>query len=324
MRLSYQDLLQEHYRTINLVNSDGTPKTDVNVTNNFNYHLGQRYQLALAKMVDYKTELYNDSFQTVANQQYYSLPPGGIRFEGLFITVGSVNYPMQPITSLFEWQKLNSIMIQASALPQFYFPRRDDFGIWPIPQAIYTGKASYYYRDRNLSVPDYTQGTITLTAGSNAFVGNGTAFTQAMVGRWVTVTDNTVPGQGYFYRVINITDGNHGTMNTDWDAISGAGVAYRICETPELPEEMHQILSFGTAADYYGTMQKDKDAFAWNNNMFYTGDPTNTSRDFQDRKIGGGLIGGVNSYTNRDDRTVIRRRPKLNPLQYKVFATTLS
>lgn len=325
MRLTYQDIRTEHYRAINLINSDGTPKTDVNIDNNFNYHLGQRYQLALAKMKNYKTEIYEDEFQTIAGDQYYSFPVGTIRFEGIYITVGSVNYPLRPITSLYEWQKLNSILIQASQMPQFYFPRQDSFGIWPIPQAVYTGKASYYYRDRNLLVPDYTEGTVALSgSGSTTVTGSGTNFTAAMAGRWFTVTDTSIPGQGYWYRIPTVTDGTHLELHTDWDASTLSGAAYRIGETPELPEEMHQILAFGTAADYYGTMQKDKDAFAWNNNMFYTGDPINTSKDYNDKKITGGLIGGVSNYSNRDERVVIRRRPHLNPLQTKVFATTLS
>ena len=151
-----------------------------------------------------------------------------------------------------------------------------------------------------------------------------------MVGRWLTVTDPAVPGQGYWYRIVGFTDSqnitlgaNDGTaVNWGYDTVSPA--SYRIGETPELPEEMHIALAWGTAADYYGSMQKDKDAFTYYNNMFYTGDPENVGRGFEDRQIIGGLIGGINTYRDRDNRTVIRRRPKLNPLNYKVFATTLS
>lgn len=329
MRLTFQDLRYEHYRAINLINSDGTPATDTNVDNNFNFHLGQRYQLVLAKMVNYKT-VKPYTLTTATNTQIYPFPPGLVTIEGGYITVGSVNYPLRPILSRLNNEMLNAIMIQASALPQFFFVEQDTFQIWPTPQAAYTGKIYYHFRDRNLSVNDFQSGTITATLNSNIISLSGATFTPAMVGRWFTISDTTVPGQGYWYRLVGYTDSTHMTLGgndgtaTPWGFATASTTSYRIGETPELPEEMHVILAHGTAADYYGTMQKDKDAFAWNNNMFYTGSPDNPSRDFEDKKVIGGLIGGINTYRDRDNRTIIKRKPRLNPLQYKVFATTLS
>jgi hypothetical protein len=109
-----------------------------------------------------------------------------------------------------------------------------------------------------------------------------------------------------------------------WQNATVTPSSFLIGETPEIPEEGHILLSWGTAADYYGSMRKDPEALNYYTNMFYTGDPTNKSRSFEDGTIDGGLIGLVNSYRDRDDRTVIKRKPRLNPLQYKIFATTLS
>ena len=329
MRLTYQDLRYEHYRAINLANSDGTPKTDTNIDNNFNMHLGARYQLMLAKMNNYKT-VKPYTISTANNTQIYPFPPGLVTVEGGYITVGSVNYPLQPIESRYNIEQLNAIMIQASALPQFYFVEQDTFQIWPIPQAVYTGKIYYHFRDRNLSVNDYSAGTVTVTLGSNIVVGSGTTFTPAMVGRWFTINDPAVFGQGYWYRIVGYTDATHITLGAldgtavNWGNPTAAGALYRIGETPELPEEMHIALSWGTASDYYSSMRKDMEAGAYFNNLFYTGNGEDTRRDFENKEIIGGLIGGINTYRDRDNRTIIRRRPRMNPLQYKVFATTLS
>jgi len=279
MRLSYQDLRYAHYRAINLANSDGTPMTDTNIDNDFNQHLGQRYQLMLAKMNNYKT-VKPYSISTASNTQIYGMPPGLVTIEGGYITVGSVNYPLQPINSRFNIEQLNALQIQASALPQFYFVEQDTFQIWPIPQAVYTGKIYYHFRDRNLSVNDYTNGTISLTNGSNIVTGTSTTFTTAMVGRWLTVTDTTIPGQGYWYRIIgqssatSITLGGlDGITPINWQNASVSGATYRIGETPELPEEMHEILAAGTACDYYMFMRKDATAATYYSNLFFTGDP---------------------------------------------------
>lgn len=303
--------------------------TDTNIDNNFNMHLGQRYQLMLAKMNNYKT-VKPYTLTTSSNTQIYPFPPGLVTVEGGYITVGSVNYPLQPINSRYNIEQLNAIQIQASALPQFYFVEQDTFQIWPVPQAAYSGKIYYHFRDRNLTVADYTTGTVTMTNASATVTGSGTTFTAAMVGRWITLTSSTVPGQGYWFRITGYTNattitlgGIDGTAVT-WPFATAAGATYRIGETPELPEEMHIALAWGTAADFFGSMRKDKDGLAYYNNMFYTGDPTNNDHNFEDKKIIGGLIGGINTYRDRDNRTIIHRRPRLNPLQYKVFATTLS
>lgn len=325
MRLTYTDLLNEYFRTINLVNQN----TDTNLLSSFSLHLGQRYQLILAKMNNYKT-VKPYTVSTSNNTQVYPFPPGLVTIEGGYITVGSVNYPLTPITSRYNWEQLNAIQIQASALPQFYFVEQDTFQIWPIPQATYTGKIYYHFRDRNLSVADYSAGSVSLTNGSNIVTGSGTTFTSAMVGRWFTITDTTVPGQGYWYRIVGYTDATHITLGAldgtavNWSNATVSGASYRIGETPELPEEMHTLLLWGAVSDYYAALQKDAQAATTYNNMFYTGDPNNSSRNFEDKTVTGGLIGAVNLYRDRDDRVVIRRRPKLNPLQYKVFATTLS
>lgn len=399
MRLSFSDLQAAHLRNINLVGS-----TDTDILTDFAYNLGQRYQLCLAKLANFRTQkaytfttginvtlLSSNVSQSVAsitsssttatvttsaahgystsnsvnisgalpigyNGTYtitvltsttftYTLAtaltspatispstpyaPGLVSIEGGFITIGSVNYPLRPLESRWNDEQLNAIQIQASAIPQFYFVEQDSFKVWPTPQASYSGTIYYHYRDKNMSVADYSTGTISLTQGSNLITGSGTTFTPAMVGRWFTVTDPTVPGQGYFYRVSNYISATvlgMGTLTGEqtWGNANATGVSYRIGETPEMPEEMHSILAWGTASDFYAGMQKDPTSAAMFDNLFWTGSPTNPSRTQGDSSITGGLLGGIDRYANRDDRRLVKRKPKLNPLQYKVFGISLS
>jgi hypothetical protein len=217
-------------------------------------------------------------------------------------------------------------MIQASAVPQFFYVRQDSFGIWPIPQAVYTGKLSYYFRDKNMGVADYSTGTVTVTsgAGSNIITGLGTTWTSSMIGRWFSVTDPTAQGQGYWYRIADYSTPTSLTLSNNWNGPAASGITYNIGETPDIPEELHGILASGTAADYYGGMRKDMVNFEYYNNLFWTGDGQNKSRDIGNNMVAGGLLGAINRYYNRDDRHLIKRRSKLNPLSQKVWATTLS
>lgn len=394
--LTFTDL-----QTLFLQNTNQVGTTDTNVLGYFGTSLGTRYQLALAKLQNYKTETYETTFLTGMNvtllssgvtqtissitsssttatvttaaahgystsnsveisganptgyngtftitvtstttftytlpasvsnvaascSQYIPFPPGEITVEGMYITIGSVNYPLRIINSLMDWEQLNAILIQASALPQFYFPRRDDFGIWPIPQSSYTGKITYRYRDRNLSVADYTTGTVTVTQYGTTITGSSTTFTPAMVGRWFMVTSTTAAGQGVPYRITAYTDSTHLTIAPAWNTTTASGLAFRIGEAPAIPEELHVALSDGATADFYAGMRKDLTTAALFENRFWTGDANNPSRKEGDSTIAGGIIGGVNRYASRDNTRVIKRKPRLNPLQTKIFATTLS
>lgn len=319
MRLSYTDINGKFLRNIQSVGA-----VDANITAEFNYQLGAYYQLMLAKLKNYKTYT-SSTFATVASTQYYSNPPGYVTSDGIVLTVGSVNYPLKLISSEYVWEQLNAVLLQASALPQFYYPRRDDFGVWPIPQAVYTGSIYYHYRDRNLSVADYTAGSITVTSNSAAVVGVGTAFTAAMVGRWLFITDTTVPGQGYEYRITAVADTTHLTLHRTFIGTTTSGVTgYKIGETPEIPEELHPALVDGITAGYYSDIRKDIPNAQMFLNKFYTGDLGNASRDEGDASIAAGLIGGMNRYSDREDERIINRKPALNPLQWKPWSATLA
>lgn len=296
---------------------------DTNILADFQSNLGQRYQLVLSELKNYRNQVQYTA-STVANQQFYSWPPGFIDIESVIVTVGSVNFPLKIIDSQYNWDQLNAILIQGSALPQFVFPLKDQFGIWPTPQAVYTITFNQHSRDRNLLVDDYTSGSVTVASGSNAIVGNGTTWTSGMVGRWFEVTDTSVNGHGFFYRITAVGSGTTATINTPFFGDSNSGLAYLIGECPEIPEEGHIILPDGVTADFYAGTRKDTTSAAWFNNKFWTGDGNNPNRDYGDSNIKSGLIGLVNRYADRDSSRIINRRPRLNPLQYKVWGTSLS
>ena len=254
---------------------------------------------------------------------YFPYPEGEIDIEGVVLTVGSVNQPLSIINSEYKWEQRNAVLLTATQFPQFYYPRRDDFGIWPIPQAIYPGTIYYHYRDRNISVADYNSGTVTVTVGSQLVTGLGTTFTSAMVGRWFTVTDTTVAGQGYWYRVASVTDATHLTLYRTYTGSTSSGITFNIGESPEIPEEGHMTLVDGITAGFYAHVRKDPTNAAAFLNLFYTGDMSNSKREEGNSSITGGLVGLMNRYADRDNNRIVNRKPGLNPL-YRMWGFTAS
>lgn len=247
--------------------------------------------------------------------QYYQNPNGFVTVDGITISVGTVGtsniirYPLTLESSQLNWEKKNIIPNQVAIPPQNYFPRRDDFGIWPIPRTLYSANLFYHYRDRNLLVPDYTTpGTVSLTAGSNVITGSSTVFTAAMVGRWFQVTDTTVPGQGYFYRLSSFVSTTIMTMYGQWGGSTTSGITgFRIGETPEIPEDLHMYIVDGITGGYLKDVRKDVDNGQAFLNNFWTGDMFNKSRKEDDPDISGGLIGGMKNYSDREDQRIVNR-----------------
>lgn len=326
MKMSYSDLLNQFERNINFVNT-----TDTNILSDFGNNLNQRYQMVQAKMANYITQ-NQYTISTVAGTQYYDYPLGIMNIEDVVITVGSVNYPQQIINSQHNWNILNAILVQASAIPQFIFPRSPflpatgggGFGIWPIPQSVYTVTFYQHYRDRNLSIADYTDGTIGVTNGSATITGSGTTFIKPMVGRFIQITDTSNDGFGYWYLISGFTDATHMSMTPQWQGTTGSSLTYRIGQCPILPDEGHIILCDGATADFYGGLRKDNNANTYWNNKFWTGDPQNSNRGEGDTKIAGGLLGLMSRYSERNNPRLINRSPRMNPLNYQVWAVTLS
>ncbi len=318
MRLSYKDIKEAHLRNIGKSGS-----SDTDILADFNYNLGQRYQFIFANLSSYINQEV-DPISTVAAQQYYDYPPGLVTMDNVSITIGSITYTLSPIYDQVTWNQLNAMTIQPSAIPQFYFPRKADFGIWPIPQDAYTLNPYVFMRDRNLAVTDFTEGTITLTADDATVLGVLTTFTEAMVGRWLTVTDTTKPGQGYWYKIATFTDTTHLELERTWNSSTITGATYRIGETPQLPEEAHILLPDGTAADFYSGLRNDITKATWWNNKFFTGDGNNNSREVGGNKIRGGLIGIINRYEDRDQRHLIYKNTRPMSPYWKVWATVIS
>lgn len=264
------------------------------------------------------------STYTIKTSAYNSYPPGVVSLNNISVTIGSVTYTLSPIYSQTTWSQLNSMQIQPTAIPQFYFPRKDDFGIWPIPTDDYVINYNTFDRDRNMLVADYSSGTALCTNSSTSVVGTTTTWTAGMVGRWFTITDTTKAGQGYWYRVAGFTDTTHITLDRPWNAATIATSTYKIGECPELPEESHVLLAYGTAADYYGGLRNDQTTASVFDNLFWTGSRSITSRDKDDKNISGGLIGLIKDYENRDKNRLIYKTDRPMSPYDKVWSTTLS
>lgn len=318
MRLTYTDIKDQY-----LVNIGKAGSTDASIIAELKLNMGQRYQMILSKLRNFTTQTPQTA-STVADQQYYHYPPGLAGIDSITITVGSIKWPLEPIYSQSTWDQLNAIAITGSVYPQFYFQRRDDFGIWPIPSDAHTMTLNNFIRDRNITIADYTDGTVAVTSDSATITGTDTTWTAAMVGRWFCVTSESNTGQGLWYRVKTFSSSTSLVLESVFEGATGSSLTYRIGQSPEIPEEGHVLLLDGPTSDFYAGRRSEIEKSTWFNNKFWTGDGQNSSRDEGDDKIAGGLIGLMRMYKSRDKRRLILRQPQRSLPNNKLWATTIS
>jgi hypothetical protein len=300
MRLTFTQLKDAFYRKIGVNSVDATTDQQIEAAQNINSTI----RFMRAEMPNYRTST-NKTALTVANQQFYHLPPGVIQIDALTVTIGSVDYSLEPVESIEEWRRINGLTVNVTNIPSRYIARDRDFGIWPIPvEDDLIIRMDYTDQTGDLSADDYTTGTATVTQNSNVVTGAGTTWTAAMIGRWFYAADTK-----YWYKISGVNSSTELTLETVYEETTGSK-NYTIGQTPDLPEEAHELIPWRAAALYFAGPRED----AGNNasrlmNFFYTGDFNNNVRTGMN--IAGGFLGVQRKYAQRTNKNVIHVRKDL-------------
>lgn len=190
----------------------------------------------------------------------YILPPYTRKPSSVYITVGNIRYQPKEVTTLTEWDELNSTVITGDAVTH-YFIYDGTIQFRPKPSTadnIVTISARRIAKDLNIA--DYTTGNIDIiTNGSLAVTGAGTpGWTTPMAGRRLRVThSNTAAssGDGFWYEIAVVTAATTLILRRPYGGTSlttGAAAAYIIGEALLIPEP-HDLLPVYEALKIYFT-----------------------------------------------------------------------
>jgi len=286
-------------------------KKEINKTVRFMY----------AALKNYKTQQYPKTASTVASQTYYHYPPGVQSIESATLEVSDVYYLLTIIESQHQWDLLNQIDFSGSILPQFIFPRSRDFGIWPTPQEddlTITLNANPIPKD--MTAVDYTTGTIAVTQNDATITGTDTTFTSAMVGRWFKADDD-----GDWYKLATFTSTTSMELESVFEGSTDTSSTYIIGESPDLPEELHELIPYRVAAIYLAGPKRDPKTAQTFMNFFYTGDFGND--DPRINKARGGFNYFLNEYRAKgrgNTPFINRRNPRISRFSSDIWGSTLS
>lgn len=194
---------------------------------------------------------------TVASQQAYNLPFDYRKLIDVTVTIGSYKYTPKEAPSREYWDYINASTSVTSDTPLYYFIFNGQLNFWPTPASSTSNAITYSYIRgfKNLSIADYTTGTIDAVSGT-AVTGSGTTWASPMIGRYLRITPTNVAtssGDGIWYEISAVGSGTSITLTNSYNGTTlttGAGAAYTIGEMPILPEE-YQVLPVYRACEFY-------------------------------------------------------------------------
>ena len=238
-----------------------TNNTETGNTNFFQTFWNEHIRNVLSRRAWYFLDK-SESITYVDAQQYYTLAFDVKKVNNLTVVNGTTRYvPLEAPDRVF-WDRLNSTTSNSSVTPEYYFIEKSRVGIYPIPSgtsSIIT--VNYRPRVKDLTLADYTTGTITTIAnGSTTVTGTDTTWTSQMAGRYIRITDSDTAntGDGKWYKVASVTSATVLELSNSYAGTSIAvGTAvYAIGQVSLIPEDYQIIPVYMAAVDYW---QKEED-----------------------------------------------------------------
>lgn len=215
------------------------------------------------------------TLSTVASQQAYDLPSDLSYLDGLTVTIGTQKYRPVEIHSREEWDRLNQSTTPTSDIPEYFFLTNSTLEFYPIPESSTSNAITFKYgrKQKDLSIADYTAGTITSIAnGASAVIGSGTTWTVKMQNCWMRFTDSDTAntGDGEWYEIVTV--GSTTTITLDLlyggTSISAGTAAYTIAQVSLLPEAFHMLPMYRALVHYFTSVKPDQTKSKLYNDMY--------------------------------------------------------
>lgn len=209
-------------------------------------------------------DFFNTSVLTTAigvgGVQTYRLPSDYSKLKTGTLTIGSLKWTPTEVLSREEWDKINVFPYYAD-IPQKFFIWNNQFNFWPIPSS--TGNIitfNYKRRIPDLSLADYTTGTVSVSNGSVAVTGSGTTFIPTTnIGnesRWIQFAQPT--GDNLWYQVQSVDSTTGITLYAPYQGINISGGIYTLGQMPILMEDFHDILIWRALIFYFTSVKDSK------------------------------------------------------------------
>jgi hypothetical protein len=208
------------------------------------------------------TFFFNEASYTVpggsiASQPGYTLPFNNKQVINTTVLIGSVLWQPRECATRKQYDALNVISF-TNDFPQFYYIYNNQLLLWPAPT---TGALAitinYKKRIRDLSVADYTTGTVSVTTATTTVTGSGTSWKTNMANRWINIpltSSDTTSGDDEWYQIASVASATSLTLNNPYTGQTVSGGTHIIGEVSILPEDFQDLPLYRALYIYFNTI----------------------------------------------------------------------
>lgn len=201
---------------------------------------------------------------TVAQTQFYNLPPQVKKVINVTVTIGGIKWQPKECPSRQYWDSLNTTTFYQD-FPSFFFVYNGQVGLFPNPSSNgNTLTINYKTRISDLSMADVTNvtssQTVSITTNTAVVTASGSAFVNWMAGQWIRIPHssvNTTNGDNQWYQIDTVDSATQITLKNAYTGATVTGAAFTIGEVPLLPEDYEDLPLYRMAILYYTTRFPD-------------------------------------------------------------------
>lgn len=188
------------------------------------------------------------TISTVAGTKSYNLPLTCLKVISVKVTVNGVDYILkeEPSDKIFD-QYDNQGSTVRSDFPYLYNVRAGKLLLFPTPStSSNTITVLHTKKLRDMSLENYTTGTITATNNSATVTGSGTTWSSTTMLPGCFIFIRSVP-----YEVLTVNSTTSITLARPYEGTTGAGLSYVLGDVSSIPEEFEDMVWIGAVSDYY-------------------------------------------------------------------------
>lgn len=194
---------------------------------------------------------------SIGGVQTYRLPPDYSKLKTGTLTIGALKWTPREILTRQEWDDLNVFPYYAD-IPNSYYIYNNQFNLWPIPST--TGNLitfNYKRRIPDLSLTDYSTGTVSVAVEGTTVTGSGTVWTVTSStnneSRYIQFSQPN--GDNLWYQVASVDTTTSLTLSEPYfGTVAVSGGSYTLGQMPILMEDFHDMLVWKALVTYFSSI----------------------------------------------------------------------
>jgi hypothetical protein len=211
----------------------------------------------IMNLSDWSFNMDTVNYSTGTYVQDYTLPYNVNKVDYVKEWYGHVWYVPKEVKLRKDWTILNSVD-SYSTIPThwFYDEATKKVSLFPIASGVGgTVVVGYTKKIRDLSVADYSTGSVTVSASGTIFTGAGSSWGSMMVGRYLQPFGNNSYLDGYWFEIVSVPSTTAIQVKQIADVALSAG-SYQISELIPFPEGYEDIPLWYALDKYYQIKEK--------------------------------------------------------------------